>query len=1128
MSKNKKVIGATAVASGTLALLLGTTTFAAVPTTNGTIVIGSKAYSMDYMMSVTDSAKINAIRQDIAAAGDNLFYSFGQGTWKDVMTGTTTLTEDQLATKLGVSTVTYVKADGTTSTETIGTQQAALSVSSVSAINANDFTFGITFTNDSVVPDYTGKTVTLTNGSNVLTANYVNKNGQTTVWQLSTGDISKVKYNSNYNGDYAISGAVTTTSTTSYRATLANTAVEGLVFDGDTPGNPAMSGVKVSVGDKSTLTDETGYYNLGLNAGKLDVVLSKDGYFSQKITDTTLERNNSTALNNLMYLKDEDKIFISGTVLDSVTGKPISVAAGTDPVVVALQAQNSDGTWSTINVASLSNTDGTSGKFIFANHGATLPTDDATMSTVKATSATDDFLKMNTNYQVVISRGLSSTNLAGAYETKTIPVTTSNDFAETDVFAQVRPIAKLDSLKLDLAWDGTTGAAATAPVSTDKVKVELIAPASSVTNIANNVLATLTKSCDTTGDAYTKFTVDANNKTVFDLVPMFETSTPVSGVNNQLALPNGNYYVRITHTDSTNTIKNSVTVVPITIQEGKAYETSSDVVIRKASNLAISGVVSSITYNESFGGSLALTGAPTPLLKEDTTGTAARATNVTGVYNIYKTIDGKDVLVATSTSPINFSYDNATSNKISFSDSFGFIAKDTYKIVPVSDYITGATPSTVTVDSASVNATSSFKSGSTVTVKATLAGGSALGTTDVANIQLLDVNGNVAYSSGAVAGLTVTPATGDGTISYTFKNVAPGYYKAKVIGVDGYVDNTSDKNQVLDFQDKTETLTLAKQDPVKVTGYVQFTDNYTMPGNNEATVTLYDATGKVADFANTDASGTYTLNTNVSANKAYTLVVRGKNMETYVQKNVVLKQGANTINLSVQRGGKGNVELSLLDSNGLPLKNSGVAIAPTTAVSITDGYNTSLSEAGAPALSGMKFDGAYEVNNTSTPDGKTFTLDGSNDSTPTTDEGEYLSKGQTYTITVGASDSTNKFTDTFTLSDINAKEYKPESIPVKYAGVTYTVSGTVTSPATADPGLGKAYVVALQNGKVVAQSSAIDIATPGTAVNYSVKGLKNGTYTIAVMVNGTFVSTFDQTVQGFDVANVNFNLKATN
>lgn len=138
MSKNKKAMGATAVAASSLALLLGTTAFAAVPTTNGTVVVGTTAYSMDYLMNVKDAAKIKAIQDAIGATATtgNLYFSMGQGTWKDVMTGTQSMTEDQLATKLGATTVTYVHADGTTTNETVGTATAALSVSSVSAINA--------------------------------------------------------------------------------------------------------------------------------------------------------------------------------------------------------------------------------------------------------------------------------------------------------------------------------------------------------------------------------------------------------------------------------------------------------------------------------------------------------------------------------------------------------------------------------------------------------------------------------------------------------------------------------------------------------------------------------------------------------------------------------------------------------------------------------------------------------------------------------------------------------------------------------------------------------------------------------------------------------------------------------
>ena len=122
-----KIIKALALGSA-LTLTSSTVAMAAIP--NESVIIGSKAYSIDCLFNNAYTAQINA---DLAVSNGILYFNMNGGGWKDIITGHVVTNEQMTA----LPNVTYIDKDGKSSIYAKGNGDlvVAVSVESVSAVS---------------------------------------------------------------------------------------------------------------------------------------------------------------------------------------------------------------------------------------------------------------------------------------------------------------------------------------------------------------------------------------------------------------------------------------------------------------------------------------------------------------------------------------------------------------------------------------------------------------------------------------------------------------------------------------------------------------------------------------------------------------------------------------------------------------------------------------------------------------------------------------------------------------------------------------------------------------------------------------------------------------------------------
>ncbi|MGG3163033.1 hypothetical protein ABEO87_15715 [Geobacillus stearothermophilus] len=940
--------------------------------------------------------------------------------------------------------------------------EADLEVVEVSAINSTDLTVSLTLAEEVQASDLTGKKITLDNGSQKLTATFKTLNGKVAVFTIDQDIKGKAAYNGNYTvtGDWFISDKELVAN---YSAIINSTNVEGFIYS---EGKPVVN-AEVTVGGEKVKTDAYGYYKIPANAGKVTVSASKGSDYFVTETSANVTRNFSTVANFDLQKVEVAKLYVEGNVVDETTGKPVEGAT------VQLQVKK-DGQWVTVPVKSESGliysiTTDKDGKYSFGNSSS-----DAQYKLL------DDPLAIGTEYRVVVSKDLSKDNLTNVYHAKTQTFTTSNKTPKTSVLTELTPVKEINKFELDLAWEDLQGTDNDADFKATGVKATLLNADGKEILVNEYIDLSAVKGAN---DTKLQNPIDLVSKSFF-------------GENQaKPTLPTGTYFLKLEDVKSDGSpTTNAYAIIPVKVTEGTDYKGSAT--FQKGVSLNVEGKISTVKYEEALKG---LENGKLTALDNDGNRTSKV---INGVVNIYKPIEGVDVLVATLDkdqkgnllAPFIYTV-NDKEKYVSANVTVSKLTKEGYKVSFASPYTRGETSKSVSIEGALNNETLFFKSAGNLTVTTNVDG----------TVQLIDASGNVVAEKPTFQ------------LKAEFGNIEPGKYKVKVTAP-GYEDATSDSFTVLDFQDKEQTVTLKALEKPVVSGYVRFADDFKPVTNNnatdvEATVAVYDdVTNELVAYYDMTTGGTYEFGQGVLVEgKTYKFVVRGKGFETAAQK-VTIQKGQNVVNFKVTRGGEGLAKLIIVDSKQRTLELAGRKVV-LKVVLRDDNYTEKVASTVAghdKGNPGAEFLGSYEL----TQDGKNFTSD------------IVLSKGD-YSIFIPETAKTFEYKSTITIGDINATAYKViDNVPTKDSDsgkLTLNISGKVYGQDLR--GNEPDYVVAFDSkGNIVGTSAVVRKDFVGNSKNntYTLQVPIDATYTIAVFANGHFVDSKVVTVQEFDKENVDF------
>ncbi|WP_088070536.1 hypothetical protein [Gottfriedia luciferensis] len=949
--------------------------------------------------------------------------------------------------------------------------KAETKVANVSAINSTDATVKVTFENAVDGAKLTGKKITL-KGSQTLTATFVKVDGNVATFKVDQDILNKAAYN----GDYTVSIDWATADAglkTTYSAIVAGTFVEGFVVSG-TPA-VAVANATVTAGGNSVKTDAYGYYRIPVNAGEVSVKVENGADYFIKTAKADVQRNFSTVVNTAI-----NKIVVSELAID---GHAVDAATGTNEAGVKADLQKKvNGKWVTISTATTDST----GSYSFGNTGSSL-TDTADVTGPVQKLATDE-ITFNSELQVVLSKALSSTNLSDVYETKTVAVNLSKEQSHTAQLTELRPIKKIEEIKLGVKWNDPTGTDNDADFTTTTgLKAKLVGTDGVTEIVAEKTFAT-SNAVKASGEK------ELTNK--ISLVDATEKFFAEGGNAVIPTLPTGTYYLVL------NDGVNAKTIVPVSVTEGQNLTV--DGVIEKERTLKTTTKYGSFKYNESVA-----TQSGTLKVNADSNASkpvAASSTEVTATVTAYKVVNGVDVKVDSVNDKFTI---DATTKAIQLSKDLTKLPTGNYKIVVESDYIKGGkVEGTATVSDNAVSTKDlNVEAASTLTVDLKDEKGNSVATTALATADLLDENGNVISTQ---KDLAVTA----GSIKLT--GLVAGVQKVRVT-LAGYETNTSDAIKVYDIQDQKGSLTLKSIKAPTLSGYVKTADDFVNVADGKATVMVYDEKGMPVTYYDVEG-GNYSFTSGLVAGKTYTFVVRGEGIETATA-TVTVKAGANDpINFKVVKGAKGQSRYVATDSMFNVLDANKVKFTATDNKFASDyqgfkQYTTSSPTVlvaalghdatgdGGSAVKAPNYYGTFDF--TQQTDKKVWTTA---TALPTGDYKVLITEGNATPVVY------KDFATTFTIKDINANFDGPAiQVQLVSGALTSTISGTVNADSVAD------YVVVFDNnGKIVAKTADIAAGT-GT---FSVAVQNNATYTVAYYANGKFVTSKVVTVQDYNVTGV--------
>ena len=1069
-------------------------------------------------------------------------------------------------TKPGKYTVTFTAKDtaGNVETKSVEITVAAekIAIESVSAINATkEATFTVTLAKEASEADLKGTKLNL-KGAEDLTASFVKVEGKVATYKVDKDIIGKASYD----GEYTVTSSVLKGSaTTTYSAVIAGTFVEGFVFTQDKDDNDvALAGATVTVDGKTTTTDADGYYQIAVNPGVKTVEISKGNEFFAAEAEAEVARNNSTVLNKDLVTIDSAKLYFTGTVLDNVDATAVKDAK------VQLQTKNTAGEW--VNVAGYSVTTDAAGKFVFANNDAANITNGG--SVIKSSKKEDNVLAVGQEYRAVVKKVVSKTNYTSVYKEQVVSFTQSNKKPETTKLVNVEKVAELQSLTVDgsvLATDANAKTEIDSPVEISFLNTD-------GTQAGELAEFTITPTLATDKKSF---------KETYDLIDKGEFKESATSVKPRLV--SGTYFMVVKNgANATKAYAVEVTeggkaTVKFAFEKGNSQIAKTAAAVHYVESVFLDSDVTkgATTVSELDKDGKTITNTPINV-------NYAAYQTVAG-KDILISTGTADTSSQAQPATIDATKSSSTKAELEVGNInlANLAASVEYKLKPTSDFLTGLSEKTFkpTIDAGTI---STDVLGATKVKSITLLDKTATNTpaitsdVTVKSVKLTDSTGKavvevktdkkVSLTSGTFS-LTALDTVGTKDVSSKFAQLTPGKYKL-AIELDGYKASVSDEVELKDFQNGNFDLKVEKIKQPVVTGFIRYADGNTVAKDEsvngtaysyegkvvyndgtdykdasgtvvtidpaktaptaivnkaEASVIAYDKNGDVvaADNFGEDADTTYKLS-GLKAGEEYTFVVRGEGFETQAIKKAVTTDEFNTLNFTVVKGANGQFSLQIVDSENNVIKqnNSNDQIA----YSALDAYFDNVNADGSipAALSGIEFDGAYEVTQPTETTGtaaRTFKVNNVSAGayklvlSSTNDNKDYVLP-QTYNLTLKDIGGTSYATSTGAeIIKVPLKSGSTGSLDVAL-NLTFTGSAIETA-ANADID----YIQILDaNGaivKTVRQDQNLNttlISTTNKGYNVvSIKVPNNATYTVKTFLNNGFVSTDTVTVQNNDV-----------
>ncbi|MYL49381.1 hypothetical protein GLV98_07785 [Halobacillus litoralis] len=675
----------------------------------------------------------------------------------------------------------------------------------------------------------------------------------------------------------------------------ADTAIQGFVTPGAT----------VKVGDEEVVADSNGYYSIPATPGLAEIEVSKEGYFT-KTEEVNVTRNHKTAENISLELVNVSELAIEGNIVDDKTGESVEGA------MVSLQEKNGD-EWLTLGFTETED----DGKYGFYNSGVSADDSRASVEFENILGQRVNEISTDSEYRVVVSKDLSSSNLDEVYHETTTEFTSSDDMALTTVGTEFTPVKEIESMKLSGAWNTQNG-------SVELLDVD-----------GSSVLASLDNAdlSDDTKNSNDKFEAE------FNLVEAFGKEV--------VTLPSGTYFLRINDANA------ATEIVAVEVTEGN--NTASTVSLEAAQEVTATSTFTSFP--------------------KDSTGETFM-----GQLNVYKEVSGVEVLVDTlnTNNELTYTIDN---DALVASYDFDTAETTDYKFEVEGEYILNPVSETVSIVKDKTTSPSlEVEPAGTASADVALLDndGNTLdlpeGTQVPVTAELVNADGETVKTSPYLELDRYDNDDSDMVIpmdSPFFNSVEPGKYTIKV-SAPGFESNTSEEFEVVEFTDQSPADFGIKADPeVTVEGYVRYDgdlENEEVFGN----VYVYNQNGTLVavdgvkwdDAAN---KGTYMIGDDEDlAEGSYTFVVRGPGVFETVTDTITANKGEQTLNFAVEGGSQAIANLTLVDTLGNKVSGSDVDVTitdkwddPTTTADNV--YSVDSSKAGSFVTPAYLSEGTYTV-----------------------------------------------------------------------------------------------------------------------------------------------------------------------
>ncbi len=521
----------------------------------------------------------------------------------------------------------YVKGVGVGTadiTVTVGTASAVCKVTvaekkydvkNISAVNTDEGTITVTFTEEVSAAVLAGTELTLTKGNTTISATFkeVSEEGTSAVYEIPEDKLSLLQ-----SGNYTIASDNMNideeNATTSARVDVKGSSVKGLVYYKDFANQIyAIEDATITINGESVSTDEKGFYQKGLTGDRYTATVKANGFFDEKREEVIVSANKASAYNFNMEVYDEEKVYLYGTITDDTDSA--AVISGAE--VTLYEIDNGKET-----VKAVVTTD-RNGKFVFANS-------DADYSKFDTNSAVEferyEGMTKKCEYRVEVTKGLHAGNLFDVYEPYESADFDLGSARGVDVSAKLTKVKAISEMTMQLTWDGEL-------VSQGDVEVTLL-DTDGKTKLKKNVM-TIDKTFFESETVLNKMKSGAYKMVSQKFFSDEENVKPT--------LPAGTYYLVIKTMDADGNYIDSTVVCPVTVTPGERADAEVGVVTAEATR----DIKYTANFSDDFGaiarknqGSLLNTMA-------DNEGTLSGIPVYFDSY-VYQVVDGVRVLINTT------------------------------------------------------------------------------------------------------------------------------------------------------------------------------------------------------------------------------------------------------------------------------------------------------------------------------------------------------------------------------------------------------------------------------------------------------------------------------------------------